>query len=109
MVAHVRIEGTDRAFPIQPGEDLLEVLRAHGEAIATSCGGVAMCGTCRVMVVSGEDALGPLKPRELEHVADRTSLAPVRLACQAKLLPSSASGDSREIVVRLPDPAPIPR
>ena len=109
MVARVRIEGTDRAFPIEPGEDLLEILRAHGETIATSCGGVAMCGTCRVIIVSGEDELVPLKSRELEHVADHTSLAPVRLACQAKLLPGSASGDSREIVVRLSDAAPIPR
>jgi 2Fe-2S ferredoxin len=108
MVTHVRVEGTGRVFRIHPGEDLLEVLQSHGEPIATSCGGVALCGTCRVIVVSGRDALVPIKAQEIEHLGDRTSVAVTRLACQAQLRPGDPSSEVREIVVRIPEGVPSP-
>jgi ferredoxin len=108
MACHVRVEGSDRRFPIAPGDDLLEVLHANGERVATACGGVAMCGTCRVIVVAGDDALVPIKVREAEHVKSRsTSHVPgLRLACQAALRDRLENQGEREIIVRLPG---IPR
>jgi len=102
MTIRVRVDGTDRVFAAQPGDDLLEVLQANGEPIATSCGGVASCGLCRVTVVSGGNALVPIKPQELVHLGNVARVIGLRLACQAAVradLPSA----SQELVVRIPE------
>lgn len=98
----VRIDGTDRAFRIEAGEDLLEIFQSNDEPIATACGGVATCGTCWVTVVSGGDALVPTKPQELVHLGDAANPTGLRLACQAQLRADVDGADEDEIVVRIP-------
>ncbi len=98
----VRVDGTDRAFSIAPGEDLLEVFQSHGEPIATACGGVATCGTCWVTVLEGGAALVPIKPQERVHLGDAANPTRLRLACQAQLRADIALADEGAIVVRIP-------
>lgn len=85
MVAKVRVSGTDRVLDAREGEDLLEVLQANDVPIATSCGGVATCGSCRVRIVSGMESLTPLRPQELVHLGNVAKLTAQRLACQSRV------------------------
>ncbi len=40
----------------EDGENLLQILAAHGYALAAACGGKGSCGKCRVRLVSGQVA-----------------------------------------------------
>ena len=99
MTIRVQVEGTDRAFAANGGDDLLEVFQSNGEPIATSCGGVASCGLCRIHVVAGKQNLVPIRPQELVHLGNVAKVLGLRLACQAQILPIS----SGEIIVRIPE------
>jgi len=62
---------------------LMEVLKASEYPVLATCGGMALCATCHVAVVSGGDALPPIGDAEGDMLdtlpdADATS----RLACQ---------------------------
>jgi ferredoxin, 2Fe-2S len=108
MSVRVRVEGRRRAhaWRVEPGDDLLEVLQAHGEPVATACGGVASCGLCRVTVTAGHAALGPIKAREREQLGDDAERLGLRLACQARVV---ADGHfEAEIVVRVERPPAMP-
>ncbi|HEX7666167.1 MAG TPA: 2Fe-2S iron-sulfur cluster-binding protein [Polyangiaceae bacterium] len=96
MAAKVRIEGTDRVIEAREGEDLLEVLQSHDVPIATSCGGVATCGSCRIRVVAGMDNLTPIRMQELVHLGNVAKITAQRLACQSKVRGSG------EIVIDIP-------
>jgi CDP-4-dehydro-6-deoxyglucose reductase len=48
----VTLHGTDRQFPVEPGETVLEAARRAGLALPYSCLG-GICGSCKATVVSG--------------------------------------------------------
>jgi ferredoxin len=98
LSVRIRIEGKDRTLTARGGEDLLDVLQSNGEPIATSCGGVAMCGLCRLTVLSGGDAIAPMRPQERVHLGEAADVVGVRLACQAKVL----AGVDADIRLRVP-------
>ncbi|WP_394844069.1 (2Fe-2S)-binding protein [Pendulispora brunnea] len=85
MHAKVRIAASDVAFDAPEGSSLLQVLQSNGYPIATSCGGVASCGLCRLTVVRGGDSLSPLRPQELVHLGNVAKVVGLRLACQSKV------------------------
>lgn len=97
MAARVRILATGVVLEARLGEDLLEVLQQNGQSIATSCGGVASCGLCRLRVVSGAEVLTPIRPEEIGHLGNVAKIVGLRLACQAKI---AAEGD---VVVDVPE------
>jgi ferredoxin len=96
MTAKVRVAGTDITLDAHEGEDLLEIFQTNDVRIATSCGGMATCGLCRVQVLSGADALTPIRPQEIVHLGNVAKITGQRLACQSKLC-----GEG-EIVVEIP-------
>ena len=61
----------------KPNETVLDVARRAGAPIGNSCGGIGICGRCRVRVVEGGENLTP--PTRFEKNDDR-------LACQAVVL-----------------------
>ena len=67
MTAKVRVAGTDLTLDAREGEDLLEIFQANDIPIATSCGGLATCGLCRIKVTSGGEALTPIRAQEIVH------------------------------------------
>ncbi|WP_394833612.1 (2Fe-2S)-binding protein [Pendulispora rubella] len=85
MHAKVRIAASEVAFDAPEGSSLLQVLQSNGYPIATSCGGVASCGLCRLTVVRGADSLSPLRPQELVHLGNVAKVVGLRLACQSKV------------------------
>lgn len=75
---------------IQAPEDvnlnLMEVLRASDYPIEATCGGIALCATCYVEVISGMEQLGPRTDAELDMLDTLpASNERSRLSCQVKV------------------------
>jgi len=70
-------------FEVKGGETLLEALRRNGIPVAAGCGGLGLCGLCRVKIL--QDELSPPSTREVELLGQQLGKG-WRLACQAKLL-----------------------
>ena len=65
---------------------LMEVLKASEYPIAATCGGMALCATCHVEILRGQENLGTATDVELDMIdtlPDATKNS--RLACQIKL------------------------
>ena len=65
----------DKSGIAKPNETLLDVARRAGAPIGNSCGGIGICGRCRVEVLQGSENLTP--PTRFEKESEQ------RLACQA--------------------------
>ncbi|MDW8003950.1 MAG: ASKHA domain-containing protein [Thermofilaceae archaeon] len=76
-----------RTFDVDQGETVLEALRRHGITLAAGCGGLGLCGLCKVKVETGH--LTPPTSREIKLLSEQLAEG-WRLACQAKL-----AGDTR--------------
>lgn len=68
----------------KPGSTLLEMSRAAGIPHSAICGGRGRCGTCRVLVSAGGDALPPPKASESALLSRIGAPRNVRLACQIR-------------------------
>lgn len=64
------------------GESLLEVLRRGGVLLPAGCGGLGLCGLCRVKVLSG--SLAPPTREEVGALREQLEEG-WRLACQARV------------------------
>jgi uncharacterized 2Fe-2S/4Fe-4S cluster protein (DUF4445 family) len=98
VTARVRVADTERVFDAPEGEDLLEILQRNGHPIATTCGGMASCGHCRLVVVQGKEHLSPIKAEELVHLGNVAKVIGARLACQSRMCTTEG-----EVVLRIPD------
>ena len=86
-----QIENTDGQrqtleLPADINLSLMEVLKASEYPIAATCGGIALCATCHVEIVDGEEKLGSPTDIELDMIdtlPNATSQS--RLACQIRL------------------------
>jgi len=83
----------DRAGQVQtlelPGDinlSLMEVLKASDYPIAATCGGMALCATCHLEVLSGAAQLPAPGDAELDMLDTLPHATPQsRLACQIRL------------------------
>lgn len=92
-------DGTRTSIDVSPAFSVLVAAQRAGAALRHDCGGKALCGTCRVRVLSGK--LSPITERE-RHRLDVVGAGPgVRLACQAR----PGSDLSLEAVLPLADAA----
>ncbi len=86
---------------VAPGTTVLEAGRRGGLMLAANCGGVGLCGKCRVALVEGE--LFPHTPAEITYLREWDEKQSVRLACEARVAssavievaPSALSSESR--------------
>lgn len=65
---------------------LMEALKIYEYNIPATCGGMALCATCHVEVISGGDNLPPVNDAELDMLdtlPDATDQS--RLACQLRV------------------------
>ncbi len=91
MIVNITIEdrnGQRREIevPDDMSLSLMEALKAHEYEILATCGGMALCATCHVIVVDGMDKLPPVNDTELDMLdtlPDATSES--RLACQLRI------------------------
>lgn len=72
----------DRVIEAAPEENVLEACLRVGHPVEHSCGGMGSCGTCRVFVMAGLQALDARNEVEAEMAADRGFNADERLSCQ---------------------------
>jgi ferredoxin, 2Fe-2S len=72
--------------PTDMGLNLMEFLKGNEYDILATCGGMALCATCHVEVLSGFDRLPPIGDDEyamLDTLPNITSSS--RLSCQLRL------------------------
>lgn len=87
----VHPDGTrdDLELPTDLNMSLMEVLRANGYPILATCGGIALCATCAIEVLSGSKHLLPAMDQELDMLDTLPdSNGSIRLACQIRLSPA---------------------
>lgn len=65
-----------------------------------ACGGKGRCTTCRMIIMRGTDALGPLTASESKYRKAGLLLTNERLACQAIV--------QADLVVRVPEDTKLP-
>lgn len=98
-MAVVRFEPTGYEITVTPGTSFVDVADEHPEAeVPFSCRS-ASCGTCRVEVVEGSEAMVPADEDELEVVEIFGDGPEVRLCCQLQL-----AKDCERVVLRVCDP-----
>jgi len=78
--------GDGTVVTASPGMTLLEISRANGIPHMSVCGGRARCSTCRTLIVSGLENLGPVTDAEKKLLAKLNAAPDIRLACQARVL-----------------------
>lgn len=79
---------TSLEAPTDMGLSLMEFLKASDYDIMATCGGMALCATCHVEVLSGFDKLPSISDDEyamLDTLPNITDTS--RLSCQLKLAP----------------------
>ncbi|PYV91623.1 MAG: 2Fe-2S ferredoxin [Acidobacteria bacterium] len=70
---------------IKTGTNLLKSAEMLGVELLHSCGGMAACTTCRIVVKQGNENLSRIKLAEEEVLAEAGILHSHRLACQARV------------------------
>ena len=77
---------TDLEAPVDMGLSLMEYLKACEYDILATCGGMALCATCCVDVLEGEEKLNEITDDEYAMLDTLPNLLPnSRLACQLQL------------------------
>lgn len=72
-----------RRDEVPPGISVLEAARRLGVGLSGVCGGVGVCGTCRVVIPPDyRDAISPPTDRERERLGEEALARGVRLACR---------------------------
>lgn len=72
--------------PTDMSLSLMEILVANEYDVLATCGGMALCATCCVDVLEGEENLAPMSDDEYAMLDTLPDLLPnSRLACQLKL------------------------
>ena len=89
ILIHVQnSDGTlvDLEAPVDMGLSLMEFLKACEYDILATCGGMALCATCCVDVLEGEEKLNEMTDDEYAMLDTLPDLLPnSRLACQLQL------------------------
>ncbi|RPJ42360.1 MAG: hypothetical protein EHM21_12925, partial [Chloroflexi bacterium] len=80
----VDLEPIGRRVEVEPGTNLLEAAQRAGVDLVASCGGIGICGTCRVRITQGK--VTPVSLTEEESLDAAQLKAGFRLACQAEPL-----------------------
>ena len=83
--------------PTDMGLSLMEFLKGNDYDILATCGGMALCATCHVEVVSGFDQLATITDDEYAMLDTLPNITPTsRLSCQLKL-----SAQMNDITVKI--------
>lgn len=74
--------------PDDMGLSLMEILKASEYPVLATCGGMALCATCHVEILEGQDKLGEATDVELDQLENLPEyFSTSRLACQVRISP----------------------
>jgi len=77
---------TSLAGPTDMGLSLMEFLKGNDYDILATCGGMALCATCHVEVITGFNALPEISDDEYAMLDTLPNITPgSRLSCQLRL------------------------
>ena len=79
-MTEVAFQPIGRRVTVEPGATLLDAAQDAGVALSAVCGGVGICGDCRVRVLRGQ--VSALNDVERDHLSDAELAEEMRLACQ---------------------------
>lgn len=72
--------------PTDMGLSLMELLKANEYDVLATCGGMALCATCRVDILEGAERLPEISDDEYAMLDSLPDYSPdARLSCQLKL------------------------
>ncbi len=77
----IDLQPIGRRIEVEAGTSLLEAAQQAGVDLVAACGGIGICGTCRVRPLEGD--FNPPTPAEEEQLEPAQRAAGDRLACQA--------------------------
>lgn len=80
----VDLEPIGRRVEVEVGTNLLEAAQYAGIDLVASCGGIGICSTCLVRIISGK--VTPVSLTEEEELDEAQRAAGFRLACQTEPL-----------------------
>jgi 2Fe-2S ferredoxin len=95
------VQNLPATVSVPAGSTLLAALQAAGHDWMHACGAKGRCTTCRIILVSGADALTPPTAAELRYQAAGRLQANERLTCQTRLPEGAATG-------RIPEATKLP-
>ena len=75
----IDLEPVGRRVEVEAGTNLLEAAQKAGVDLVASCGGIGICGTCRVRIAAGK--VTPVTLTEEEALDATQRAAGFRLAC----------------------------
>ena len=70
---------------VEIGANLMEALLAREVPVASSCGGQAVCGKCRIQILQGKENLSLVGSDEKTLCGKLSIPSDERLSCQARL------------------------
>lgn len=79
----IAFQPTGKRVAVPAGTTLLEAGRAAGLVLSANCGGIGVCGRCRITVLRGETE--PPVPVERACLSESELAAGERLACRARI------------------------
>ncbi|MBS3736102.1 MAG: ASKHA domain-containing protein [Candidatus Bipolaricaulota bacterium] len=100
----IEVTEDDRKFSVRSGVNLLEALQDEGYELPSLCGGMGLCGKCRVKVLAGDQT-----PTEAdrEFFSEEELQEGMRLSCRVEVggdivlaIPSLAQGKSEEATAK---------
>ena len=80
MEYSVTVKPAGAKIPASDEESLLDSLQNADVEIESECGGIGVCGLCRIHVLEGNTSESTLE--EEDHLSDEMIEAGERLACQ---------------------------
>jgi 2Fe-2S ferredoxin len=95
------VQNLPAVVPVPAGSTLLAALQAAGHDWMHACGAKGRCTTCRIILVSGAEALTPPTASELRYQAAGRLQPNERLTCQTRLPEGHATG-------RVPEATKLP-
>ncbi len=88
---NIQVQNSDNTItqliaPTDMGLSLMEFLKGNDYDILATCGGMALCATCHVEVLSGFETLPEISDAEYAMLDTLPNITPTsRLACQLRL------------------------
>lgn len=83
---NIHIKNQNKSIVFNPPMNLLNNLLIAGVEIDTVCGGKAICGRCRIKMLSPSKYISPMKQAERKRLGDQLIKEGWRLACQTYAL-----------------------
>lgn len=85
MHAAITFQPLGITVEVEPGTSILKAAQQNDIYMRSTCGGNAMCATCRCKVISGAEALSPMARHEQKRLKELYAPKEVRLSCQAEV------------------------